>query len=197
MHRLVLTGMVLAVAAPAFAADVVPVPGTAAKYPRTVVMPVAGKPTQLDLTGVGLRSRFVFDIYAIGSYVQTGTAVSSAADLVKSNAAKVLYLVMERDVSGKDFTDAIRTAMAKSMPGQDFAGEFAQLSAAVGEQPAKKGEHVILTASPAGDLTVSIVNRVETTIKNPAFTRGVWEIYLGDKPVDGDIRTGLTSLLGK
>ena len=130
MHRLLLTGMVFAAvsATTAFAADVVPVPGTSAKYPRTVVMPVAGKPTELTLTGVGLRSRFVFDIYAIGSYIQSGTKAANADELIKSDASKMLYLVMERDVSGKDFTDAIRTAMAKSMPGQDFSAEFAQLA---------------------------------------------------------------------
>jgi len=183
-------------AVPVQAGDLVAVPGSSARFPQSITIPVNGKPTTMILTGAGLRTRFLFSVYAIGSYVAEGSKPRSAEELAKLDSAKVLYMVMERDVSGRDFIDALRSAIAKSETTEAFAAEFAQLSAALGRNAAKKGDHVILTAAPTGELRIQVVNKVDLTIKNPAFTQAIWAIYLGAKPIDSDLKTALSSRLG-
>ena len=196
MTRSLILAFLFTLTGPLVAGDAVAVPGSSARFPQSVTMPIQGKPTTMTLTGAGLRTRFVFNVYAIGSYVAEGNKPRSAEELAKLDTAKMLYMVMERDVTGRDFIDALKSAMAKSEPSETFAAEFAQLSAALGRNAAKKGDHVILTAMPTGELRIQIVNKVELTIKNPAFTRAIWGIYLGAKPIDGELKAALASRLG-
>jgi hypothetical protein len=179
----------------ASSSEPVPVAGSSAKYPPSVSVPVGQKAVTLKLTGVGLRTKVVFNVYAVGSYLQDGAAVRTAEELARADAARMLYLVMERTVSSADFLDAFKTAVGKTYPADRFAAEFAQLAAAVGDKAAQKGDHVSLLYVPGTGVRVQIVGKVDATIKNPAFAQALWEVYLGPKPIDDDLKKGLTSLL--
>jgi hypothetical protein len=194
MLRCAILALVVATSA-APAADPVPVAGSSAKYPRSVSIPVGQQAVTLKLTGVGLRTKLFLNVYAVGSYLQDGAAVKTADELARADAARMLYLVMERTVGSADFIDAFQTAVGKTYPADKFAAEFAQLSAAVGDKSAQKGDHVSLLYVPATGLRVQIVGKVDVTIKNPAFAQALWEVYLGSKPIDDDLKKGLTSLL--
>lgn len=194
MFRYVVLALVVAAAA-APAADPVPVEGSSAKYPRSVSIPVGQQAVTLKLTGVGLRTKLFLNVYAVGSYLQDGAAVKTADDLARADAARMLYLVMERTVGSADFIDAFKTAVGKTYPADQFAAEFAQLSAAVGDKAAQKGDHVSLLYVPGTGLRVQIVGKVDVTIKSPAFAQALWEVYLGPKPIDDDLKKGLTGLL--
>jgi hypothetical protein len=183
------------VALSASSADPVPVAGSSAKFPRSVSIPVGQKAVTLKLTGVGMRTKVVFNVYAIGSYLQDGAAVKTADDLARADAARMLYLVMERTVGSADFLDAFKTAVGRTYPADKFAAEFAQLAAAVGDKAAQRGDHVSLLYVPGTGLRVQIVGKVDVTIKSPAFAQALWEVYLGPKPIDDDLKKGLTSLL--
>lgn len=182
--------ILLLLAAPTAAADLVPVPGSDVKFPASVTIAVADKPVALKLTGVGVRSRAIFKVYAIGSYLQDGVAHKGAQDLIDADSPKMFYLVMERGVSGKDFLEAIRTAIGKAHPGE-FAAEFKTAGEAISDKEAAKGDHVSLTYLPGTGLRVNIVNKTDFTIKNPAFAKAVWEAYLGEHPVDEKLKSGL------
>jgi hypothetical protein len=182
-------------AAGAAAADPVPVNGTSVTYPQSVTVTVGDQPTRLALTGVGLRSKAIFNVYAVGSYVQDGAAARTAEDLAKTDAPRMLHLVMERTVGSADFIGAFRAAVGKTHPADAFAAEFAQLAAAVGDKAAEKGDHVTLLSSPGTGVRVRIAGKVDVTVRNPDFARALWEVYLGPKPIDEGLKKGLVSLL--
>jgi hypothetical protein len=179
------------------AAEPVPVKGSTAKYPPAVSVALGEKAVTLNLTGVGLRTKLGFGVYAIGSYVQDGVAVRTAEELMKSDAVKALHLVMDRDVSSRDFVDAFKTAIGKNHPADKFQEEFAQLMKAVGDRPLKKGDQIVLVAAPGTGVRIQIVGKVDETLKNPAFVLALWEIYLGEKPLDANLKKGLTAMLGR
>jgi hypothetical protein len=179
------------------AADPVPVKGSKVKYEPAVAVMVGDKAVNLALTGVGLRSKLGFGVYAVGSYLQDGAAARSAEELVKADAVKVLHLVMERDVSAREFVDAFRSAIAKSHPPDTFRDEFAQVAKAVGEQAAKKGDHIILLATPGAGVRIQLVGKADVTVKNAAFAQALWEVYLGEKPVDENLKRGLVAMLAR
>ena len=198
LRRLVVALAVAAVVAPAASsAESVPVAGASGKFPRAVTTPVGQQAVTLKLTGVGLRTKVFLNVYAVGSYLQDGAAAATAADLAKVEAARMLYLVMERTVESADFIDAFKSAVGKTYPADRFAAEFAQLAAAVGSKAAQKGDHVSLLYVPGTGLRVQIVGKVDVTIKSQAFAQALWEVYLGPNPIDDDLKKGLTGLLPK
>jgi hypothetical protein len=194
-RRAVVTLVVSAIAtASASAADPVTIKGSLASYPQSATVAVGGNKTvKLNLTGVGLRKRVV-TVYAIASYVQEGVAVRTADDVVKADAIRLLHLVMERNVDSDDFIAAFRGAVAKNYPEDKFAAEFKQLVDAVGNKAASKGDNVYLISMPEG-VRVRLADKVDVTIKNPAFARALWEIYLGENPIDDTLKQGLVGML--
>jgi len=57
---------------------------------------------ELSLTGAGLRKRFVFQVYAIGLYVQ-----ERKADPITQPGPKRVQIHMLRDVGAEPFIDAL------------------------------------------------------------------------------------------
>jgi len=177
------------------AADPVPVRGTSAAYAPSVDATVKGQAVRLNLTGVGLRTRFTFNVYAIASYVQDGAAVRTAEDLARADTVRLLHLVMQRTVEPSDFIGAFKAAIDKSHPADEFKAEFTQLATAVGSTAAAKGDHVTLLSLPGEGVRIQVAQSVDVTIKNPAFARALWEVYLGPKPLDEGLKKGMVSML--
>ena len=194
MSRLAVLAL-LAAAPLAAAADAVPVRGSSASFPPSVAVPAGDKTVQVKLTGVGLRTRLGFRVYAIGSYLQDGATVRSAEELARADAVRMLYLVMERTVEPADFIGAFKSAVGKSHPADRFAAEFEQLTAAIGATAAAKGDHVSLVSVPGSGVRVQIVGKVDATIKNPAFAQALWEVFLGPNPLDEGLKAGLVGRL--
>ncbi|VTR95128.1 lipoprotein transmembrane : Chalcone-flavanone isomerase OS=Singulisphaera acidiphila (strain ATCC BAA-1392 / DSM 18658 / VKM B-2454 / MOB10) GN=Sinac_0769 PE=4 SV=1 [Gemmata massiliana] len=128
----------LVVTGPLMAADPVTVKGTSVTYPPAVSANVKDKDVQLSLTGVGLRTKVGFNVYTVASYLQDGTRVQKAEDLARTDAVRLLHLVMQRTVQPDAFIGAFRTAVGKSYPDDKFVGEFTQLVNAIGKNAADK-----------------------------------------------------------
>jgi hypothetical protein len=64
-------------------------------------------------------------------------------------------------------------------------------------EAAKKGDHIFLTHLPGVGLHVSRAGKADFTIRNPAFTRAVWDIYLGRNNLGEGIKRGLVSRLAQ
>src|SRR5437016_5088362 len=88
------------------AAEMVGVPGCGTTYPDAVEAVVAGKTVRLALTGAAMRTKFFFNVYAVASYVEQGSAARTAAEVAAADCPKRLHLVMERAVEGKDMAEA-------------------------------------------------------------------------------------------
>lgn len=177
------------------AAETVPVKGTSVNYPLAVSTTVKDKSVQLNLTGVGLRTKVGFDVYTVASYVQDGARVRGADDVLKADAARLLHLVMQRTVKPTEFIGAFRSAVGKSYPDDKFAAEFKQLTDAIGENAATKGDHVMLLHIPGEGVRIWMGKTVDVTVKSPAFAQALWEVYLGSKPLDEGLKKGLVGLL--
>lgn len=186
-----------ALVSPALAAEGLPVPGSNVKFPAVVTVQHGQQTVTLKATGTALRTRAIFSVYAIASYLQDGNTAKTADDVARAEAVKMMYIVMERTVSGKDFIDAVKTAVGKSHPADKFAAEFTQLNEVLGDKSAAKGDHVSLTYLPGTGLRVQIIGKADLTVKGAEFGRAVWEVYLGAKPIDDGMKAGLVSQLGK
>ncbi len=177
------------------AADPVPVKGTSVAYAPTIDVAVKDKAVRLDLTGVGVRTRVGFDVYAVARYVQEGTAVRTAEDVVGADAVRMLHLVMLRTVEPAEFVGALRAAVARTYPADEFAAEFARVVGAVGDNAAEKGDHVTLLSVPGEGVRIRLARKADVTVKSPAFARALWEVYLGPNPLNEGLKAGLVGRL--
>jgi hypothetical protein len=177
----------------AAAEDAVGVAGSEVRYPTAAEATVGGKAVRLVLTGAALRKRIGIKAYTVASYVQDGVPVRTAEQLIESAAVKMLHLVMQRDVDGPTMAAGVRTGIRLNYPADAFAAELDKFERAMKDQELAKGQHVLLTAVPAVGLHCRVPGKADVTIPNPAFTKAVWEIYLGPKNVGEAVKAGLLS----
>jgi len=150
---------------------------------------VAG--ANLALKGAGLRKRVVFQVYAMGLYV-----ADRKADPITQVGAKRIAIHMLRDVGADQFTAALVDGMR---PNHDEATmkslepRVARLGAILGEmKEAKKGMVILLDLVPGAGTQVSIDGKpAGKPIEGEDFYRALLRIWLGDKPVQDDLKKAL------
>jgi len=146
---------------------------------------------EVALTGAGLRKRAFFQVYAIGLYV-----AERKADPVAQGGAKRVAIHMLRDVDAATFTQALVDGMR---PNHDEATmkslepRIALLSAIMAEmKEAKKGMAIMLDWVPGSGTQVTIDGRPSgKPIEGEDFYRALLRIWLGEKPVQDDLKKAL------
>jgi len=169
-------------AAPAFAAEVAGV--KIDEQTRVAEAP-------LVLKGAGLRKRFFVQVYAMGLYV-----ADRKADPVTQPGAKRVAMHMLRDVGADTFTAALVDGMR---PNHDEATmkalepRIARLGAIMAEmKEAKKGMVILLDWVPGSGTQVTIEGKpAGKPIEGEDFYRALLRIWLGEKPVQDDLKKAL------
>jgi len=150
---------------------------------------VAG--AQLGLSGAGLRQRFVFDVYAVALYV-----ADPKADRVTQGGAKRVAIHMLRDVDADTFSQALADGMRANHDAatmKTLEGRMAELNAIMAEaKEARKGMSILLDWVPGTGTRVTLDGReAGRAIAGEDFYRALLRVWLGPKPVQGDLKKAL------
>lgn len=173
----------LLLAAPAFAKEVAGV-----KYPETAT--VEGK--ELKLNGVGIRTKMVFKVYTAGLYVETPS--KDGAQLISSDQIKRVRMYMLRDLDKKTIGDAMVEGFKKNA-GAKMAELQPKLDTFTAALPdVKKGDEITLTYVPGQGTQVQSKSGKQITVEGKDFSDALFSVFVGQKPVDGDLKDGM---LGK
>jgi hypothetical protein len=170
-------------------------PGSSIAFPTPIESSIGGRMLKLNLTGTGLRKKVFFKVYAAASYLEDGVAARSGEELYGKDCAKQLHLVLERDVSGSDFADALRSAIRANHPEPRFEKELTTLCDAMRKHAINQGDHVWLTHVPQTGLHCNLVGKLDIQVSNVAFAQALWEAYVGKNCISDDMRRGLLSRL--
>jgi hypothetical protein len=153
---------------------------------------VAGK--DLVLNGAGVRTKLIFKVYTAGLYLQAKEA--TADGVMKSDGPRRMRLVMLRDVSSEEFGGAFMAGLNANVSSQDKSRIVSQISK-YGEMFAalpglKKGDTLDTDYIP-GVGSQSFLNgkKVGGVLPDVVFNNSVLRIWLGEKPVDGSLKTKL------
>lgn len=150
----------------------------------------------LVLSGAGIRKRFLFDVYAIGLYLQQKAA--DAAGALSSVGPKRVELHMLRDVGAEQFTQALVDGLRANHEDAQYraleprAQQLAAMMAKIGQ--AKKGMRIVLDWTGAETLVLAGGKPAGSAIPGEDFYQALLRIWLGDKPVQEDLKL---QLLGK
>lgn len=177
----------------ASASETVGVNGSNARFPAAIEVQAAGQPVRLSLTGAAVRKKAFITLYTIASYLQDGVAAKTADQLAAANGFKVLVLVMERDVDGRDMVDGIRAGIRLNHPADAFAPELARIGQVLQAMRLQKGERVTLIAAPGAGLRCHVAGKTDAVVGDAAFAQAVWDIYLGRNNVGDAVKSGLVS----
>jgi hypothetical protein len=190
MNRPAALLLTLALAAPALAQEVTE-PKSGVKF--------AVKSGDMSLLGVGLRTKTMLKVkvYAVGFYVADSALAGPLAafkgktdsapfykDLVWGDFGKQIVMKFTRGVS----TDQIRGAFRETLEGtsklDQFLGYFGET---------KEGQEYVLTWKPGGILATKVAGVDKPEINDKTFAAAVFGIWLGEKPIQADVKKGLAS----
>ena len=163
-------------------------------------------PLQRDhatLLGAGLRIKKIAfiraKVYAVALYVDDAALQGPLAahkgktadpaffkDLVWGDFPKELILHFVRDVGKGRIQDAMREALegTEKAPLDTFVSYFPEV---------KTGEECILRWGSGGVLETVMAGQERPPIKDKAFAAAVFALYVGEHPLQEDIKAGITS----
>jgi len=149
--------------------------------------------TELVLNGAGVRTRYFFDVYAIGLYLAEKKGDSTAVLALPGNKRVAIHML--RDVGADTFvaalTDGVR-ANHSPEEAQRLEPRLKALAAVMTQmKEAKKGSLIALDL--AGSQTQLMVDGKPAgrPIAGEDFYRALLRIWLGDKPVQEDLKKAL------
>ncbi|MDE2400903.1 MAG: chalcone isomerase family protein [Burkholderiales bacterium] len=153
---------------------------------------VANQPLQLN--GAGLRVKIIVNVYAAGLYVTKKDA--NATNLIAQPGAKSVQIVLLRDLSGEDFADA----MIKGFKANNSEADVIKLQGKLDELKSlmltfgtvKKGTALHMDFVPGSGTHVLVDGKsAGREISGDDFYQALLRIWLGNKPVDSDLKDSL------
>jgi len=148
---------------------------------------------KLVLNGAGLRKRAFFNVYVIGLYLPEKKTAAAAA--IDASGAKRVVIHMLRDVDAAQFVDALRDGMKDNLSEAEMKRlepQIAQLSGTMGQiKVAKSGMRITLDWTPAGTQVTVDGKSTGAPIPGEDFYRALLRIWLGDNPVQADLKKAL------
>jgi len=172
----------LAVPPSAFAAECQKV-----QFPDTVN--AAG--TDLVLNGLGIRKATILavKVYVAGLYLPQKSA--DPDQILRTNAPWQLTLRFVRDVDASDMHSAFKEGFENAL-GQKAATLKPQIDAMNAQiVEIKKGQYLTFTNDPAKGVTVDMNGAAGSPIQGPDFAMALLSVWLGPKPPNADLKTGL------
>ncbi len=188
MQRLATILLLLFAICPALAQEIVE-PKTGVKF--------AAKDQDTSLLGVGLRTKTMLKVkvYAIGLYVADSALTDSLKgkaaspelyrELVAGDFPKKVVMKFLRDVSTSQLRDAFRESLGNAGPRtQEWINYFEGI---------RSGQEITISWVPGTGLQTKVAGADKPVINDKAFASFVFAIWLGDKPVQDDLKKALVS----
>jgi len=162
-------------------------PRTGVRFPEKI--------GETSLLGVGLRTKSFLKVkvYAIGLYIADSALAGPLKDktgpalyreLVWGDFPKEIHLRLVRDVSASQMQEAIRDALEKADKARtdQFVSYFSDI---------KTGEEYVLRWATGGTLETIAKGVPKPPIADKNFAAAVFGIWLGDEPIQDDIKRDL------
>jgi chalcone isomerase-like protein len=147
----------------------------------------------LVLNGAGLRKRAFFQVYAIGLYLPQKSA--SPAAVLGQQGAKRVAIHMLRDVGADTFTEALVDGIRANhseAEAKALEPRIKELAAIIAElKEAKKGMAIALDWNGKETILLAQGKPLGRPIAGEDFYRALLRIWIGEKPVQDDLKKAL------
>jgi len=163
-------------------------PSTKKMFPTGVEFDHGGQTYKLSLTGVGVRKKVVFKVYAIAHYME----VAEFADIYKAmdtalgdSYAKQITMDFARDVGVDKIQDAYRKGFEKNATDEEMEviAPFVDVFVGYFTEDAKENDQYVLRWLPDGIVLTVVKGEERDPIENVTFAKVLWRIWLGEKSI--------------
>ena len=154
---------------------------------------------ELVLNGAGIRTRVFFKVYVGALYLAEKKA--AASDVLALAGPKRVAMNMLRDLTAQQLSEALVDGISNNSSAAEQTAlkarinELVAIMNALGE--AKKGDAIMLDFLPESGTRVVLNGRPRgKPIQGEDFYRALLRIWLGDQPVDDDLKKGMLGQAG-
>ncbi len=146
---------------------------------------------ELVLNGAGVRTRVVFKVYVASLYLP-----QKAADLagVLSKSPRRIQLNILRTLSGDQLVDALNEGLAENNTAAELAAVKPQVEALATIMKSfkeLKEKDVVTLDFVDGATRIGLNGEAKGNIGGDAFNQALTKVWLGDKPVQADLKKSL------
>lgn len=149
---------------------------------------------ELVLNGAGIRTRVIFKVYVAGLYLPEKKGTTG--EVLALAGPKRVAMTMLRDLGAQQLSEALAEGIRNNSSAAEQEAlkarieELLAIMNALGE--AKKGDAILLDFLPDSGTRVVVNGQPRgKPIAGDDFYRALLRIWLGDKPVDGDLKKGM------
>ena len=146
---------------------------------------------ELVFNGAGIRTRAVFKVYVGSLYLP---AKAGTLDAVLAKGPRRIQLNLLRDLSGDQLADAVMDGLKDNNPPADVEAlkpQTDQFIAITKSMGALKEGSVVTIDYADGATKVGFNGADKGSIPGDAFNRALTRIWLGDKPVQADLKKAM------
>ena len=150
----------------------------------------------LQLNGVAVRTRYqFFKVYVAGLYLPQKTTTAQAA--IEARGAKRISLTMVRDATADQFVESIEHGLRANNSEAQLVEVMPQVDALFAKiravREANKGMRIVLDYAPSANGTTLFVAGAAQggPMAGEAFYRALLRIWLGENPVQEDLKKAL------
>lgn len=149
--------------------------------------------TELVLNGAGIRTRAIFKVYVGALYLTEKK--TAAADALALRGAKRVALHLLRDLTAEQVGGALDNLVDNMTDAEreGLKGQMADLKATMESVGAAKEKSIItLDFVPDTGLRIALDGTQKgKTIPSEEFYRALLKLWLGEKPVDRSLKSGM------
>jgi len=150
--------------------------------------------SELQLNGAGVRTRVIFKVYVGALYLPERK--SGAADVLALKGAKRVSMTLLRDLGAKQLTDALEEGVRANHSEAEIAVLKDRLDALVAVMneisSAKEKTVITLDFLPESGTRVTVDGAARgKPFPGEDFYVALLKIWLGDKPVDADLKKAM------
>jgi hypothetical protein len=146
---------------------------------------------ELVLNGAGVRTKVVFKVYVASLYVpQKSTDLAG----VLSKAPRRIQLNLLRTLSADQLVDALNEGLTENNSAAELAAvkpQVDQLATIMKSFKEVKEKDVVTLDFADGSTRVGLNGEAKGSISGDAFNQALTKIWLGDKPVQADLKRAL------
>jgi hypothetical protein len=146
---------------------------------------------ELVLNGAGVRTRVVFKVYVASLYLpQKATELAT----VLSKSPRRIQLNLLRTLSADQLVDALNEGLAENNTAAELAAvksQVDQLAMIMKSFKEVKEKEVITLDFVDGATRIGLNGEAKGSIGGDAFNQALTKVWLGDKPVQADLKKSL------
>ncbi len=155
---------------------------------------IPGSDVELQLNGMGYRTKFVFKIYVAALYTESSVASRDSVQSLKGPKRIVMHMVYDEVERGK-IIDGWNDGFEENNSDDKLANLQARIDTFNSYfSDLKKGDVLLYDYIPEKGARVTINGEEKGVIEGADFYSALLDIWLGDEPADDDLKDAMLGI---